>query len=191
MKKLLFILTLFLATPALANAPHWDMVADQSSINFTGKVMGKEFAGTFGDFTADISFDPDNLPAAKVTADIAIQSLDSKDKERDDTAKGRDFFDADSFPKARFESSEFKKTGENTYEAVGNLTIKDVTLPLSLSFTLVFATDDSGKKTAEMKGSAPIDRSKFKLGQGEWADESVIANPITVNIHLIATLQDS
>jgi polyisoprenoid-binding protein YceI len=128
------------------------------------KSWARNSPGTFGDFTADISFDPDNLPAAKVTADIAIQSLDSKDKERDDTAKGRDFFDADSFPKARFESSEFKKTGENTYEAVGNLTIKDVTLPLSLSFTLVFATDDSGKKNSGNERLRPDRQIKIQAG---------------------------
>lgn len=186
MLPLLLIAALF-TLPAAAQAPRkWEVIKEQSSLTFTGKVMGQEFTGIFSDFTADISFDPDNLTTARVTADIDIQSLDSKDKARDDTAKGRDFFDAGNFPKARFESSVFKKTGKDSYEASGNLKIKEASLPLTLPFTLAFTPDDSGKKMAEMRGTALIDRSKFQLGQGEWADESVIANKISLTIHITA-----
>jgi polyisoprenoid-binding protein YceI len=81
----------------------------------------------------------------------------------------------------------FRKTGEGAYEANGNLTIKGITVPVLLPFTIKLEdVKDIGMTRARVKGSAVLDRSKFGLGKGEWADPSVIANEVTVDIDLTA-----
>lgn len=184
-KRILFAAFLLTSVPALA-APQWDMVADKSKLAFNGTQMGGTFAGEFKSFTPVIVFDADDLAASKVTVDIDLASIDTGDGERDAAAKSTDWFDIKSTPTARFESTGFSKTGDNAFEAAGNLTIRGVTVPVVLPFTLDFSSTDSGKQQAVMKGHITLDRSKFKLGQGEWADPGSVGNDIAVDVTLTA-----
>lgn len=185
LKRALLAVLLLTAAPALA-APQWDMVPDQSKLAFSGTQMGGAFSGVFKSFTPVIIFDADDLAKSKVTADIDLASIDTGDGERDTAAKSRDWFDIQNTPIARFESTGFRKTGDNAFEADGNLTIRSVTVPVVLPFTLDFSSTDSGKQQAVMKGRITLDRRKFKLGQGEWADPGSVGNDIAVDITLTA-----
>lgn len=186
MLKHLFLVALLLtASPALAT-PQWEVVKDQSKLTFSGTQMGGTFAGEFKSFTPVIVFDAANLAASKVTVDVDLGSIDTGDGERDNAAKSADWFDTKNTPTAHFESTGFTKTGDNAFEAAGNLTIRGATVPVILSFTLDFSSTDSGKQQAVMKGHVTLDRSKFKLGQGEWADPGSVGNDIAVEVSLTA-----
>lgn len=181
------VLALFLALPThAASVTKWDIDKTQSTLGFAGKQMGTDFSGQFKTFDADITFDTDNLAASSVTATIEMGSVDSDDSERDGNLKGAEFFNVAQFPTARFESKTFEKT-ETGYVAKGTLTIGEITAPLDVTFALDITAQDSGKKTAVMTGTATLDRSIWKVGTGDWADPSVIANAISIQIHLIAT----
>ena len=179
-----FALILLTAPSALAEKK-WQLVPDQSKLSFSATQMGSSFTGTFKTFAADIAFDPDHLAQSKVTAEIDLGSVDSNDAERDGNMKGAEFFNVAQFPKARFESSAFEKT-ENGYVAKGTLTIGAISAPAAIDFTLDFTTDESGKEKAAMKGKALLDRSIWKIGTGDWADPSVIANDVSVDIEITA-----
>jgi polyisoprenoid-binding protein YceI len=210
MKRLLFVATLLIGTPALAAedltvpppavtapaaiaapspaaAKKWTVMQEKSSITFRAKQMGTEFEGAITRFTPDIAFDPDHLDASKVTVDIDVASIDAKDPERNKALKDRDWFDPASFPTARFETSKFTKTGENSYLADATLTIKGMAVPVQLPFTLEKQAVGFGQDRTIMTGSVTLDRSKFQLGQGDWADPSVIANEVEVAIKVTAT----
>ena len=188
LKRMLPALLLVLfSAPALAAGVKWDVVPEKSSITFKAKQLGAEFSGGFDRFTADIVFDPDNLAASAVKAEIDISSVNTQAADRDANIKGREWFDAAQFPVARFETTQIRKTGDKAYEASATLTIRDVTQPVILPFTLDIAAADSGKEpVAVMDGSVILDRSKFKLGSGSWADTSVIANEVPVYVHVTA-----
>jgi cytochrome b561 len=179
------------AAPEPEQARAWTVIADKSSIRFHGMQMDTPFSGTVGTFTPVIHFDPDHLDRSKVTVVVETDSLDAGEKERNDNMKSKDWFDVKTFPTARFDTTGFTKTGDNTFTADATLTIRDMTVPVQLPFTLTFskpenAAADSGKEQAVMTGKMTIDRSKFKLGQGDWADPTVIANDVGLDITVTA-----
>ncbi|MBI1215589.1 MAG: hypothetical protein GC185_07210 [Alphaproteobacteria bacterium] len=168
----------------------WRMVADKSAITFTASQMGDRFTGSVKKFTPAIFFDADDLAHSSVTVDIDAASIDAGEKERNENIKSKSWFDIAEYPAARFETTGFTKTGENAFTAQGRLTIRGVTVPVELPFTLAFSKiesgADSGKEQAVMDGKLTLDRSKFKLGQGDWADPTIIANEVDVAVHLTA-----
>lgn len=171
------------ASPAHAAAVKWEVLPAGSSLSFSGKQMGATFKGEFKTFSADIIFAADDLENSRVEATIDISSVTTHDKERDTNITGKEWFDAEQFKTARFVSTVFRK-GEapDSYVADGNLTIRDTTLPVSLPFTLTLGTDGA----TLMQGQLALDRSKFSLGTGDWADASIIANEVTVTVALNA-----
>lgn len=175
------------AIAPLAPAKKWDMLADKSAIIFHGKQMGADFEGALGKFTPEIYFDEDHLDQSKVTVDIDINSIDGKDPERNKSIKGADWFDTERFPSARFETTKFTKTGDHAFTADANLTIHGVTIPVQLPFKLEYQAVGFGQDRVIMTGTVTLDRSKFQLGQGDWADPSVIANEVPVDVKVTAT----
>jgi len=172
----------------IAPAPVWEMDKSQSSIVFKGSQMGKAFEGRFRDFDAQIRFAPDMLEASDVSVTVKTASAASGDQERDDTLQGRQWFDVENFPVATYESSSFRKTDDTHFVSEGNLTIRDVTVPVTLPFTLTIADDtDSGKKIATMQAGITLDRSTLQLGRGDWADPKSVANNVDIAITVVAT----
>jgi len=186
-----FLLALLLLAPAAYAAtaplaPEWNISMSASGVTFRGKQMGTEFKGTISKYKPEIHFDADHLDHSAVTVDFDMSSLSTGDKDRDATAVTAEWFDLPHYPIARFTAEKFKKTGDNAYEVDGTLTIKGVAVPLNFPFTITFGTVSSGAGKAHIKGSVTLDRSKFSLGIGQWADTSVIANDVVVDVDLMA-----
>ncbi len=176
---------------ASAGATKWDVILDKSAITFHGKQMGNDFDGVIPKFKADISFDENHLDTSKATVDIDITSIDAKDPERNKSIKGSDWFDTDRFPTARFETTKFTKTGDDAFTADGNLTIHGITVPIQLPFKLAHEAVGFGQDRVIMTGTVTLDRSKFQLGTGDWADPTVIANEVPVDVKITATAATS
>jgi polyisoprenoid-binding protein YceI len=166
------------------------MVPEDSSISFRGKQMGKDFDGKILKFTAQIYFDPAQLEQSKVIAEMDMRFIDANDDERNKNLLGKEWLDVIEFPSARFETHGFKKTGDSAYVADATLTIhgviQEIEFPFTLEFSAIEKGKDSGKEKAVMSGSVTLDRSKFQLGLGDWADPSVIANEIPVEVKVTA-----
>lgn len=187
---LLAFLSCFVDVRAEAALPqHWTLSASHSTVTFTGQQMGKSFQGSFTRFSTEIYFDPEKLDESSIKADFDLSGLSTGDKDRDKTVSTPDWFDLARFPTARFEARGFKHLEKNQYEAVGTLTIKDVSVPIVLPFTLDIDKSDPTNHKATVKSHIMLDRSKFGLGVGQWADTSVIANEVAVNIDLVAGAQ--
>jgi polyisoprenoid-binding protein YceI len=202
MKQIIFALLLSLlpvaanaedtAPAAAAAAPQpavreWKMVEKESSISFKGKQMGKDFDGEIRNFTSAIYFDDAHLDQSKVTADIDLTTIDARDTDRNKSLFSADWLDIPQFPKARFETQKILKKDDGSYVAEATLTLHGTVQQIELPFTLAIDTKDSGKDTAVMNGKVTLDRSKFALGTGDWADPSVIANEIVVDVKVTAT----
>ncbi len=177
---------LLLPSSTFANVRQWNTFHEKSSIAFRPKQLGTEFKGTFDLFTPSIAFAPDNLAESKAVIVIRISSAHTGAQDRDEALIGKDWFDAAQFPDARFETKSFRKTGEGTYEADAALTIRNITVPITLPFRLSIAKKAPDEEIATMDGSIILDRSKFQLGTGQLADTSIIANEVPVDIHLVA-----
>jgi len=165
-----------LALPAAAQT----IVPAQSEITFVSKQMGVPVEGRFKKWTAQISFDPKKPEAGKVGFTIDTASASFGSAETDAEVPKAPWFNVAKFPQASFQSGAIKAAGQGRYDVAGKLTIKgnvhDVVVPVTL------APAAGGAGTAS--GSFTIKRIDFKIGEGEWADTSMVANEVQVKFKL-------
>lgn len=165
-----------------SGVPVWVIDKEESALGFSATVEGAAFAGEFEEFGGDIHFDPDNLDQSYVEIHVDLASVESGSEERDEYMVSTDWFDTESFPESVFKAEKFKKIKEDQYIAQGVLTIKGVTLPVDLPFTLDIETDDKGNKIAKMNGALTIRRLDYNLGAGQWSNIDTVANEVSVNV---------
>lgn len=169
----------------LATAPAWaqqKVVPAQSEIAFVSKQMGVPVEGKFRKWDAQISFDPKKPEAGKVAFTIDTGSASFGSAETDAEVPKAEWFNAVKFPQATFQSTALKALGGNKFEVAGKLAIKgstrDVVVPVALA--------QSGATTTAT-GAFTIKRLDFKIGEGEWADTSMVANDVQVKFKLAVT----
>jgi polyisoprenoid-binding protein YceI len=164
-----------LAGPALAQ----QVLPAQSEIAFVSRQMGVPVEGKFGQWTAQISFDPKRPTAGKVGFTIQTGSARFGSPETDAEVPKAPWFNVARFPTASFTSSSIKPLGGGRFEVAGTLSIKGNNQPVVVPVTL---TQSGANGTAT--GSFSIKRLDFKIGEGEWADTSMVANDVTVKFKL-------
>jgi polyisoprenoid-binding protein YceI len=175
-------LAVAVSSPAwAAPAPAWTVDRAVSKVAFASSFDSTAFNGSFRRWDAAIRFDPANLAGSTVTATIDMASAATGEATRDQSLLEPDWFSAKAFPKATFTASSFKALGGGRYQAVGTLTMRGVTKPLTLPFSLVITGD-----TAKMTSSVGLNRLAFGVGQGDWKTTEVVPGTVTVNISLTA-----
>lgn len=168
-----------LALAATGAAQAQQLLPAGSEIGFVSKQMGVPVAGHFKQWTAQISFDPKKAEAGKVNFTIQTGSASFGSAETDAEVPKAAWFNVAAFPTASFASSAIRPLGGGRYEVRGKLTIKgssqDVVVPVSLA--------QSGSN-ATASGSFDIKRLDFRIGDGEWADTSMVANQVQIKFKL-------
>ena len=154
----------------------------QSEISFTSKQMGVPVEGKFKQWTAQIAFDPKKAEAGKVGFTIQTGSASFGAAETDAEVPKAEWFNVAKFPQASFASSSIKALGAGKFEVRGRLAIKGSTHDVVVPVTV---TQAGAASTAT--GSFNIKRLDFKIGEGEWADTSMVANDVTVKFKLALT----
>lgn len=185
MKPVFFALVaaVVVAGPAFAaTAPAWTVDKATSKVGFSSSMSGEAFTGSFKRWDAVIRFDPANLAGSSVTATIDMASAATGDGDRDSSLPAVEWFSAAKFPKATFAATKFKALGGSRYQADGTLTLKGVSKPVSLPFTLTI----TGSK-AKMTGAINLNRSAFGVGTGEWASFEAVPANVRVDITVNAT----
>jgi polyisoprenoid-binding protein YceI len=166
------------ATPAPAAASY---TADtgQSRLEFVGVQAGAEFTGVFQKFTANVDFAPDALAGSRIDVQIDMNSVDSKDKDRDTTIRGKDVFDVARNPTAHYVTKSITKTAAG-YSAVGALTLRGVTKDVPIAFQF-----SPGAAGAKLSGSAKLNRLDFGVGQGDWKSTDTVGDAVKINFSLV------
>lgn len=133
-----------------------------------------------------LRFDPDDWSASKVVADIDLASADLGDKKWDAAVTGSNFLDAAKFPLAHFESDTVNKTGAHAGTLGGKLTLRGVTLPVKVEFTVnrVGATLFGFETIAGFSGRATLDRTQF----GMTAFPKAVGTEVALRLEIEATL---
>ncbi|MFY9514168.1 MAG: YceI family protein [Rubrivivax sp.] len=170
------------AVSAWAQAKPAQLQAAGSEIGFTTRQMGVPVDGKFGKFTAQITLDPKKPETGSVAFSIDTGSARFGSPELDAEVPKPTWLAVAKFPQATFQSTAIKAAGAGRFEVAGKLTIKgavrDIVVPVAL-------TQAGANSTAS--GSFVIQRLAFKVGDGEWADTSMLANDITVRFKLALT----
>ena len=172
-----------------AGITEWDLDEEASVIAFLVQQSGGNFEGRFEDFDADIYFDPEKLEQSTALVEIKIDSLKTGSEERDGQARSAEWFDAGTHPKAVFKSESFTRTEPNRYAAAANLTIRGVTIPVRLDFTLNIDEIPDQGRIARMDGELTLNRLDFGIGQGQWQGTETIGNPVKITLHVEAKAQ--
>ena len=162
-------------------ADEWGVDATDSEIEFKGTQLGAEFEGEFKAFTATVVFSPDDLAGSSVSVLIDIASVDTQNGDRDSQIVSPDWFDAGQWPTAQFVTKSFSEISPGKYQAVADLTIRDVTREVTLPFDLEITGDK-----AEAKGEVTIKRTDFGVGQGQWSDTAQVGDDVTIEIDIEA-----
>ena len=177
---LLLACGLLLAAPARGLATSWETDPEASRLGFSVEVQGKALTGAFASFETRIDFDPDNPGAGRIEADINVASLTMGNSQADSTAKSTAWLDVAEFATARFQSLSIKAVASNDYVVEGQLTIKAVTLPITLTFQL---TEDDG--AAQARGRAELSRGAFDVGL-PLSELIPVGDVVTVTFSIVA-----
>jgi polyisoprenoid-binding protein YceI len=167
------------AVAAAAGVASYTADPQQSRLEFVGVQAGAEFKGVFHKFTASVDFAPDALASSRIDVQIDLNSVDSLDKDRDTTIRGKDVFDVAHNPTAHYLTKTITKTASG-FSAVGALTLRGVTKDVPIDFQFV-----PGAAGAKLSGSAKLNRLDFGVGQGEWKSTDTIGDAVKINFSLV------
>ena len=171
---------LIVAAALAATLPHPATPADGGgSLTFEATQAGATFTGRFGEFTADIDFDPADPAACRFEVRIDTASADTRESQRDEVLKGPEFFWVERYPEATYRGRGCRADGER-YALDGELTLRGVTRPVPLRFSHA-----TGRGGAVIEGSARLSRLAFGVGQGEWQSTEWVGDEVTVRFDLL------
>lgn len=139
--------------------------ADHSDIMFKVKhLMISTATGYFKKFDATVETTGDDFTNAKVYFEADTDSIDTKNAQRDAHLRSDDFFNAEKFPKLVFRSTSIEKDGDEEYKLKGDLTIRDITRPVTLDVEYNGSTKDPwGFERAGFEVTGKINRKDFDL----------------------------
>ncbi|MVN22588.1 YceI family protein [Mucilaginibacter arboris] len=149
----------------MATATKWVLDPLHSEVQFKVKhLVISTVTGFFRKFEGSCEAPEDSFENAEIDFTLDVDSIDTTQEARDTHLKSADFFDAEKYPKITFKSTSFTKVDDDEYNLTGNLTIKDVTKPVTLKVELGgSATDFYGNLKAGFEVSGKINRKDFGL----------------------------
>ncbi len=169
-----------------APAKHYTVDPAKSALQFDFVQAGAHNQGKFTRFPVMLDAAADGSSVARLEVTVEMSSMDTGDKERDDTLRGSDLFDVAKFAEAHFVATQVTKTGTG-FEAAGKLTLRGVTRDQHVPFTLRVA-NEQGHPVAYLTGKTTIHRLDYGVGQGDWKSTEWVGNDVTVsyNVRLVA-----
>lgn len=167
----------------------WTIDKAHSNVKFTvTHMVVSEVEGSFKIFDGSMEHTKPDFSDAKVEFSVDINSINTDNENRDKHLKSDDFFNAEKYPSMKFVSTSFTPTGGNKYTLVGNLTIRDVTKPVTFDVTYGGSVADKGGLKSGFKAVTKINRFDYNLkwDKATEAGGLVVSKEvdITVNVEL-------
>ncbi len=143
----------------------WVLDPMHSEVQFKIKhLVISTVTGFFKKFEGSATTQVDNFEGAEIDFSLDVASIDTTQEQRDTHLKSPEFFDAEKYPQITFKSTSFEKVDDDDYKLHGNLTIKDVTKPITLDVEFGgTATDFYGNLKAGFEVTGKINRKEFGL----------------------------
>jgi polyisoprenoid-binding protein YceI len=188
LKRLITLIALLgLAASVRADVETYTIDPVHSSSGFSIRHMLSKFSSSFTKTTGTITVDRANLENSKVEATVEVASISTAAPDRDKHLQSPDFFDAVKFPTMTFKSKSWKKTGADTFDVTGDLTIKDVTKEVVLKVTSLGFGPGMQPNTflSGWEATTVLKRSDFGVN-GPAMLGKVLGDEVTVNISIEA-----
>jgi polyisoprenoid-binding protein YceI len=161
-----------------------------STISFSVHQFLGTTHGKFMKFNGKIDIDREHPENSSVTAQIDVRSIDTRIKKRDDHLRSAEFFNVDKYPQITFKSRSVKRTGPQSGDILGDLTIHGVTKPITLHVKLLTPLNETSRTRWAITVD-PITRRDFNLMFAP-ATETVsgISQTVPINIEIEAKRAD-
>ena len=175
-------------TPAPAPTNRWSADPAHSAINFRVRHLGITWVnGTFGQWTADLNYDPSKPEAASVTAHIQSATI-STGNDRRDTDLRQNYLAVDSFPEITFTRLHVERVAPDRLRITGNLTMRGITHPVVLDADLggVLATP-RGRRSA-FSATTTLKRQDYGITLNRLMEGAqIVGDEVRITIDVEAT----
>ena len=160
--------------------------ASHSEISFKVKhLMITNVTGNFNKFDATLTSEKDDFSDASVSFEADANSISTNNEQRDAHLKSDEFFAAEKFPKLTFTSTSVTKTSGDALTVTGDITIRDVTQPVTLTGEYGgTVTDPWGQTKAGFELNGKINRKEFGLTWNAVTEAGGIVVSDEVKLHL-------
>lgn len=166
----------------------WTVDQSHSSVGFEVKhMMVSKVKGQFESYTAEVeAADLTDLTSASIAFKLDVASINTRNDDRDNHLRSADFFDVENNPTIEFASSSITKDRDN-YRVTGDLTIKEVTKPVT--FSVEFngkGTNPWGVEVYGFEAEAKINREEFGLTWNAALETGgvLVGKDIKINVEL-------
>ncbi|GKU77639.1 YceI family protein [Paenibacillus sp. L3-i20] len=171
----------------------WAVDASHSAIDFSVRhMMISKVKGTFHTFDAKVEADVNDLTSADISFTINLNSVDTRNADRDAHLRGVDFFDVEKFPSLAFKAISIVKTGEGEYEIAGEVSLHGVTRTETFEVTYEGSGKDPwGNARAGFSAKSTIKRSDYGLTYNAALETGgvLIADDIKISLEIEAVEQ--
>jgi polyisoprenoid-binding protein YceI len=178
-----------LQLPGLS-AGTWSIDPSHSEVGFQVRhLMVSKVKGVFEKFSGDIVIAEDAL-LSSVTAEIEIDSINTRDANRDNHLRSADFFEAGKYPSMTFTSTAVQPKGHD-YVVTGDLTIKGITRSVELELEFNGAVDSPMGIRAGFSATTEINRKDFgvTIDMPLEGGGAVVGDKIKINLEIEAVKQ--
>jgi polyisoprenoid-binding protein YceI len=158
---LYLVATGVLPLPSRAQAPVFKIAQEDSTVKFSVKAS-VALEGTFQKWDATVTFTSPDISTGVLDIKIQADSVNTGSGMKDGKLKSKDFFDVKENPTITFLSKKFVQTGPDTIEVQGDFTIRGVSKPETLTFTI----NGVGTGAGGIKGTMAFDRKEFGMNSG-------------------------
>lgn len=143
----------------------WTIDNAHSEVGFAVKhLMISTVRGRFGTVSGTVQFPEGDYAAARADVTIDAASIDTREERRDTHLRSADFFDVEKFPALTFKSRSVQAVKGDTFQLVGDLTIKDISREVVLDVEVEgFQKDPWGNEKAGFSASTRVNRKDFGL----------------------------
>ena len=174
---------ILLAPIAPAAADEWRMTED-SELAFEASWEDTALPGLFRAFNVELVPAEGSIEGGKLVVTVDLVAADMDDPDINEAIAGEEWFAVEQHPVATFTSEAIHRAEEDIYVAQGELDLKGHVEPIAVPFTWEAAGD-----SATMTGKLALDRTRFGIGSGEWADDESIGQGVIVTFRILLERQ--
>lgn len=192
MRSVFAALSLMLATAVARAEPlEWSFDSAHSQVGFkVAHLVVSSVSGRFKEIQkSSIVIDDQDVSKDRVEIEIKADSISTDEAKRDEHLRSPEFFDTKKFPLIKFSSTKVVKAGKG-YKVTGNLTIRDVTKPVTLDATLSAPVKNPwGKQVRAATLTGKIKRADFGLTWNKALETGgvVVGDVVTLEIQAEVT----
>ena len=167
----------------LGQAPVFKVTPEESKIDFSVKAS-VALEGKFEKWDASLTFPSTDVSTGVMDIKIQADSVTTGSGMKDGKLKGKDFFNVKDDPYITFHSDKIVQTGPGTFELPGTFTVRGVSKPETLTFTLSDVAAARAAGEGEIKGKMAFDRKEYGMNKG--IPFVTIADRVEVTVNLKA-----